>query len=168
MDTNEPTQPEPADDMPEDTPAQPEIKLEISGQQALDALRHVVNEVGPQHVYQTPAPELGSCVYAWPVNGDLKPQCIIGYALAHLGIPLQLIHDLGNDMNIHGLAVKLSAHGYRLTPAALTIFRTAQYVQDAILVPGTQEPTPEVAERCTWGKALAAAERVAERYPEIT
>jgi hypothetical protein len=145
-----------------DSADNPAPTLTITGHMAIDALRHVVHQHGPDHLYQSPDPSLESCVYAWknPETGDLEPRCIVAWALHHLGVPLDVLYDAGNFVNIIGLVPELERRGYHLTDEAVLILKAAQLVQDNVVgVPLTEELKAE----STWGKALHAAEKVAAR-----
>lgn len=143
-----------------------EALLTVTGDDAINALRHVVAEKGPAHVYTPPVPKQTSCVYVWEIDGELKPQCIVGCALHYLGVPLEAMSgDVLNYTSACGLARKLRYDGrYVIHQRAVEIFRAAQIVQDAALPlvnececdMCTAAPRPPV--DVTWGKALADAE----------
>jgi hypothetical protein len=165
----------PADNTP-DTPSDdvPVRILEITGADALKALRHVVAEKGPDHYYTPPVEGHSSCVYVWPNSktDELEPHCIVGYALHHLNVPLELIATSGfNMVNIQGLAANLRHEGYVILGDAIVIFRAAQSIQDAAMrdpamtgcgCDSCKEYTNRpAATEANWGKALEMAERTA-------
>jgi hypothetical protein len=139
------------------------VKMTITVEDALRALRHVVAEKGPDHVYKPPADDHTSCVYAWTINGELCPVCIVGCALHYLGVPLGLMYDPCNNVAIAALAHKLTTDGYSFDQDAVEVLRAAQMVQDSAM----RGPSYCDCEVCTeaeskvdpsWGAALAAAE----------
>jgi len=137
--------------------------LTITDEDALRGLRHAVSVKGPDHVYTPPVAGHTACVYVWELDGQLSPQCIVGFALHHLGVPLELMHATGcNDINIGGLAGRLLKHGYVFQESSIDILRAAQVVQDwAMRV--LDFCTCDVCRQqdATWGAALAAAEELA-------
>jgi hypothetical protein len=145
--------------------------LTITDSDALKALRHVVAEKGPDHVYRAPVKGQTSCVYVWEVDGELKPQCIVGCALHYLGVPLEVMAQEGcNEINAWALASKISPQ-YVIENRAVDIFRAAQLVQDSALKTGctcslcTEAAKAANDDKATWGVALLAAEKWAAMYP---
>jgi len=143
-----------------------EAVLTITVDDALRALRAVVAEKGPDYVYKPPAGgPTGTCVYAWRVDGQLQPQCIVGYALHHLGVPLPLIAGAGCDaIKVVALAGRLAQVGYIITTDAAFVLRSAQIVQDQVLRFDAPPPNCDA----TWGAALRAAEKAAATIPGET
>lgn len=144
--------------------------LTITDSDALKALRHVVAEKGPDHIYRPPVKGQTSCVYVWEVDGELKPQCIVGCALHYLGVPLEVMAQAGcNEINAWALASKIAPQ-YAIEPRAVDILRAAQLVQDSALKTGcTCSICTDAAnasdDNATWGVALLAAEKWAAMYP---
>jgi hypothetical protein len=138
--------------------------LTITCDDALEALRAVVAEKGEDFSYQPPADgPKGTCVYVWKIDDELQPLCIVGCALARLGIPLGLMADAEfNSINVHALAGRLAQHGYIIEEEAQLLFRSAQIVQDAAMIGKADADCG--CESCqekrdaTWGAALRRAE----------
>jgi len=63
----------------------PTLTLTERDQQFIDAIRAVVAEAGPAHVYD----RIGSCRYV----RDGKPDCLIGRALARIGVSVERLAD---------------------------------------------------------------------------
>lgn len=86
-------------------------RLEATNEELVQALRHVVAERGPDFVYpkdwKKPNSSDGgfTCQYVRP-DGE-GPACIIGAALAHLGVPLPALADFEGD----GAGIVLSKLG---------------------------------------------------------
>lgn len=118
----------------------------------LRGLRFARDARGPDYVYQNPDPDPDAgprFVYTARIDGELSPACIVGYALHHLGVPLEcLSHPALNDARVPRLTSYLAERGYRLTVAAHLVLGAAQNVQD---------------DRVTWGEAVAAAENEDKR-----
>lgn len=131
--------------------------ITIEGLDALYALRAVVADKGADHVYERAADDGPfTCLYVQETDGELCPQCIVGHALHHLGVPLHLMAGDVNDENVETLAPHLCLHGYQLTDGATEVLQAAQIVQDSVL--GLHRNSPEMA---NWGAALKAAEKAA-------
>lgn len=126
---------------------------------ALRGLRHAVDLKGRDYIYEAPDPDVPTCVYAWrdPDTHQLVPSCVVGHALHHLGVPLNLMYECGNEEQVHSLVDRLLLKlGVEVvTPAALECFREAQRVQDAAL-DGFDTEGNRI-EDCSWGAALDAA-----------
>lgn len=121
------------------------MKVTIEGADAIRGLRHAVATRGASYVYQAPGPGADVCVYAWPDDtGTIAPSCIVGMALEHLGVPLDLIIAQGNAETIPGVARGLSLYGYVFSHPAIAVLHVAQLAQD---------------KRRDWGQALDAAEK---------
>lgn len=137
--------------------------MEINTIHAIEALRSVVAETGADHTYQPPpdAPT-DTCVYVWEANGQPQPICIIGKALARVGIPPELMAqpERINTQTIGGLVAHLRQHGYDFTMGAVCTLRAAQVVQDRAIGTNPLEDPP------TWGAALAAAETQAAKWAD--
>jgi len=128
---------------------------------ALNGLRQAVSGKGAPYVYQWT-----QCMYTDEVDGTLEPRCMVGYALAALGIPLQLVAKLGNKASIAELAQRLREHGYSFTSQAVEVLNIAQLIQDgAAFVWISKTPDGEIFSTLmpgaarTWGTALDAAQR---------
>jgi hypothetical protein len=106
----------------------------------VSGLRRAVSGKGAPYTY----PSGHVCVYATKTSDGFDPQCLVGYALATLGVPLRLMFELGNQANAIFLASALSEHGFDLTPRAVQLLTVAQRIQD---------------KGRSWGAALAAVER---------
>lgn len=135
--------------------------ITFTEQDALNGLRQAVSGRGASYVYPQ-----GRCIYVTAMNGDLEPSCMVGYALASMGVPLRLIYESFCNTNAFpSLAMYLNHnHGYHFTPGAIKVLNAAQVVQDK----GTSlcwcpTCTAESARGSTWGEALAAAVAVAQR-----
>lgn len=145
------------------------VHMTITPDDALRALRAVVAEKGADYVYKSPAEgPTGTCVYVWDVAGQLQPQCIVGCALHHLGVPLELMaQGETNSINVHALAANLAQKGYVIEPDAQLIFRSAQIVQDSALLRKSAEfcgcESCQEKGDATWGAALARAEEWAAK-----
>jgi len=66
----------------------------------------------------------GRCIYVTDVYGtsELKPSCIVGYALGCMGVPLRLIYESGcNAQAVGALASRLVHHGYNFTTGAMNV-----------------------------------------------
>jgi hypothetical protein len=138
-------------------------RLVIDVDDALRGLREARDEKGADYIYQKPDPSHNVCVYCWEIDGQMQPRCIVGVALAKLGVPPKLMYQLANDLSIHALAECLRHRGYNITTDAVYVMRAAQCVQDAALGEESRRPPDE---KVTWGAAVAAAEREAERLKE--
>lgn len=136
---------------------------------ALCGLRAAVAEKGADYKYEPPAggPQY-ACVYVWETDGTLAPRCIVGYALHHMGVPLELLRTPmsngtaecgsdGPDEDVRYLAQRLQPHGYVLTEGAVRVLQAAQNVQDEVFTFLVYDNTRDV----TWGAALKAAEEAA-------
>lgn len=124
---------------------------------ALNGLRQAVAARGESYIY--PA---GRCIYVTDVYGtsELKPSCIVGYALGCMGVPLRLIYESGCNAQVVGaLASRLVHHGYNFTTGAMNVLVAAQSVQDK--APLCMCADCAAAGRHTWGEALATALMVA-------
>ena len=109
---------------------------------AIQGLRWAVAQRGADFIYRVVA---DSCTYT-RVNddGDLCPDCGVGVALAHLGVPLAVLADA--DLSPGGSAVvTITLAGYELEPRTRAVFAAFQLRQDQGL---------------EWGQALTAAELV--------
>lgn len=132
----------------------------IGAGDALEALRAVVTDKGTDYIYRNPPgdPDLKRCVNAWEVDGVLKPLCIVGCALHHLGVPVELLAQRPS-FGVYMLADYLGRHGYTITPGACAVFRAAQAVQDAVNIPHSPHHHDP-----TWGNALRHAEQEATQW----
>lgn len=131
----------------------------IDKEDALNGLRAAVATKGADYVYESPPLNDGlyMCLYVQEIDGELHPRCIIGYALHHLGVPLQVLAAAdNNNENVRELAHRLRDHGYQLTDDAIEVLQAAQIEQDSAM--GHNFGSPE---KANWGAALAAAEKVA-------
>ena len=120
--------------------------VELTTTNILAALEAVVAERGADYVYPDELRgDVGQCLYA--VDG--KPACIVGAALAHFGVPVNVLAVF--ETSAATLTYELGELGHvhedddQWATAALV---RAQFVQDG-------DP-PERAPG-TWGEALAAA-----------
>ena len=119
--------------------------ISITKPQALRALREAVALKGADFTYEMVN---RGCVYT--ENG--QPSCIVGHALASLGVPIETLELIDNvdreytdsDM-VSAYEDVLKPNGIRIGPKALEVLREAQEQQDAGL---------------TWGYALEQAEAV--------
>lgn len=124
--------------------------LTIDRADAIRGLRAAVANKGSYYVYrQRPMYVMRN------EDGSLTGACIVGCALAALGVPLELMFHGYNHGSAGILAMDLRRKGVHITDDALACFYAAQAIQDrgcdATFFVG---PT-------SWGAALAAAERVA-------
>ena len=114
----------------------------IGRKETLDALRGVVEKFGPDTTYSDVFRDATGEEYGWDgcryATDDGKPLCIVGQALAVLGLPFP-------EGNPNGGVVTYLENYYpdRFTLQAFHVLGRAQYVQDQ----GGQ-----------WGDALRAAE----------
>ena len=114
----------------------------IDGRRALELLIDVVDQYGPETVYEkVPLPDGdgNGCVYVY--LGE--PSCLVGHALVRAGAPI-------SGLNISSPAALLDSHFPSIGSAAARVFQAAQDKQD----------TGE-----TWGDALDAAR---EEYERLT
>jgi hypothetical protein len=125
----------------------------IDQDSALEGLRHAVATKGPHHV-------AGELLYVTSdiKTGKLKPCCMIGTALAFIGIPLEVLSQpCVNTARIDSIVPDLLRADVTLTPAAVACFEAAQQVQDGLDSDGINYGGPDM-----WGAALKAAERAAK------
>jgi hypothetical protein len=77
------------------------------------------------------------------------------------------MYDYCNRINAGGTARVLADYGYVIEYDAVSVFREAQYVQDAALAPPSSCTCPACQQLTTpdssWGAALARAEEWAQR-----
>lgn len=142
-------------------PAEPRLVINVDD--ALRGLREARDEKGADYIYQKPDPSHTTCVYCWEIDGQVQPQCIVGYALAKLGVPPELMYELANEVSAYALAEKLRPRGYHITRTAVFVLRAAQCVQDAAVGTGERPPDNQI----NWGAAVAAAESEAERWKQL-
>ncbi len=127
------------------------ITKRVTLDDALDALRKAVAEKGEDYIYGS---ENKHCLYAEFVNGEPTPRCIVGYALAYLGVPLSYLAQPSiQRMSAHRLLRDLLTAGYAFEADASSALAGAQRVQDCSF--GDNPPPSKVG----WGAALAYAER---------
>lgn len=116
----------------------------ISGDRALGLLELAVVEKGSDHIYDSG--EYGTCrnVHV-DEDGNKTPGCIVGHAVFYLVGDIDKVWPYGpvngNILN------SLEDAGYKLSPEAYTVFKTAQFVQDS---------------RYPWGAAITAARGIME------
>lgn len=117
--------------------------IEITADNAIEALRHVVQEQGGDYRYERP--NGGPCLY---VHND-QPSCGVGRALAKLNVPLSVLQamDTGNGDG-GGLAARamvpfLENHDVNVAWSARDLFEDFQRLQD---------------NGATWAAALEQAE----------
>lgn len=125
--------------------------ITINETQALEALKHIVEEKGADFRYQ-----ILPCKYA--VDG--VPSCGVGQALAHLGVPLPTVIALdtantGTSLAARAMRPFLKSENVDLTSGAAEVLEAFQSVQDY----GSRNET------ATWGAALANA---TERFNKLT
>lgn len=130
--------------------------IEINAQRAVELLREVVAEKGADHVI----PSGAGCLYYLrggdPIRGGAVPSCIVGHALAKLGVDLadavggRNSTPIFHDVLLGTLREKAGVH---LSPEAVQVWYIAQKRQD---------------ERETWGVALEHAEHTAASFAETT
>jgi hypothetical protein len=137
----------------------PPFTTRVTLDDALTAVRKAVDEKGADYVYGA---EHDFCIYAEQVEGVAQPRCIVGHALAYLGVPLSF---LANPELIHitarGLPGELAKIGYRVEPEAIGVLDQAQNVQDQSVSMKNNDEREEAWREQTWGAALAAAENAA-------
>lgn len=109
---------------------------------ALRGLRHAVDLQGPG--YRSPDRRYTT---RNGVTGALVPCCIVGTALAHLGVSLSAMVACGNSQVIGIITLGLRHYGVEITPEAENILTEAQLVQD-----------DHQGADSRWGAALRAAE----------
>lgn len=124
----------------------------LTAEQAIEGLRGVVAEFGPNYVYP-PAAENMYCQY-WhgnPDGGDLyakdEPGCIVGQVLHRLGWSKEDLQEANSCGAINPDWVHLY-FADRIEDSAMAVFWAAQRLQDG------GKP---------WGEALAAAEEAYSR-----
>lgn len=120
----------------------------VTASKAIEALRHVVSSTpgGFDFVY-TPPSDKDMCVYV----RDGVPSCLVGQALAYLGVSIDVLEGLDTACEGKSASADVLAVYYLTTDTAGRVLQTAQSVQDR------QEP---------WGKALEAAERYFSTIPK--
>lgn len=122
--------------------------ITFTEQDALNGLRQAAGGRGASYIYPG-----ARCVYVdADVNGTLEPACMVGYALACMGVPLRLIYESLHNAKAFGSLANWLAnnHGYHFTTGAIKVLMAAQAAQDGSLVSGAVY-------RNTWGEALVAA-----------
>lgn len=121
--------------------------MEITLSKALDALRHIVQEAGSDHIYQRP--ERG-CVY---VHED-QPSCGVSKALAHLGVPVPVLTTL-DTAAVFDDPARIDSYPARriLAEAGFEISDSAAWALDQF------QRQQDVGS--TWGTALRYAETIA-------
>jgi hypothetical protein len=137
------------------------MTINIDGQRAVDLLRKVVPLKGEDYVYDTHSTG-GDCVY---LTYDLKPSCVVGYALLEAGVSRDVLYRIDHDgvdyhdpetgeeyhvgdtgIDSHELGYYLEENEVHLTEDAQAILGAAQRAQD---------------NGETWGRALWRAEHIA-------
>lgn len=130
--------------------------INITPQDVLTQLRGIVAEYGEEYVYEhKPLYPLSSptCNYVDGEGGD----CIVGHYLLRKGVPIERLVQAdnaggGTGLSASDLLARLIAEGVVVADvASIDMLAEAQYVQDS---------------RKTWGKALAAAERVLKAHED--
>lgn len=136
--------------------------ITFTEQDALNGLRQAATGRGASYTYPS-----FRCVYVDNVNGALEPSCMVGYALACMGVPLRLVYESGcNPSSIHQLSRWLSCFGYHFNDEAIAVLGAAQEVQDrgaSFAGCGCMVCVAVAARGNTWGDALAAAVSVSQR-----
>lgn len=92
---------------------------------ALRGLRYAVNLKGPGH--HSPGRRYAVADYA---AGTLAPCCMVGTALAHLGVAPSVMAACGNSRTIGVIALSLRYSGIEITPQAVRLLAEAQQIQD--------------------------------------
>jgi hypothetical protein len=114
----------------------------LDARETLALLKNVVNEYGPDHIYERNFTNASGCVYA--ENG--RPSCLVGIVLHRSGrFALDNLIALDEDSYGTGSAACAIVLAFpdRLTNGAAAVLQAAQSEQD--------EGKP-------WGEALSAAE----------
>jgi hypothetical protein len=122
------------------------VTLHIKPQEALAALREVVEDAGRDHV-DVNAGETSGCKYV-RIGGDV-PECIVGRVLHHMGVEISVLRQMDLDdepvIETGGSAI-LSHHEVSMDHRARILLATAQGLQD---------------KGKNWGATLDEVERVA-------
>lgn len=123
------------------------MTLHIKPQEALAALREVVQRVGRDHV-DVNAGKTSGCKYV-RIGGDV-PECIVGRVLHRMGVEISVLRQMDADdepvIETGGSAI-LSHNEVSMDHRARTLLATAQGLQD---------------KGKTWGEALDEVERIAQ------
>lgn len=114
----------------------------ITNETAMQALRDVVAEVGPDYTY--PDSERDDLYHACRYVADGKASCIVGRALHKMGVPLEVLAE------------------HELSSAEMVI---RELIDDGVIESNESEWATQYAfaqiaqdQRKTWGKALQEAE----------
>ena len=118
------------------------IMIRVRAEQALEALREVVQEKGLDYKYVSPGK--GVCAYVHEIDGGNVPGCLIGHVMLRQGWASEAVLLESNEETVNALVEK---NDLDFSTAAVELLREAQAVQD---------------EFQTWGEALAAAEKYLE------
>jgi len=114
--------------------------------ETLGVLRYVVQQKGPQHVYQRHQEVGYVCLYYDRAAGC--PSCLVGHVLEQLGFPPP-------PASIEGRAVRTIIDGVALTD--FEAYWTEKFTSRAIHLLAVAQDSQDGGE--TWGEALERAER---------
>jgi hypothetical protein len=126
------------------------VTLHIKPQEALAALREVVEDAGRDHV-DVNAGATSGCKYV----ASAVPECIVGRVLHRMGVEIEVLRQMDADdepvIETGGSAI-LSHHEVSMDHRARTLLATAQSLQD---------------KGKDWGEALDEVERIARSLAVI-
>jgi hypothetical protein len=150
----------PQSPVPDSDTGDPVVARVITLEDALRGLRLAVAEKGPGYVY---ADQHDFCRYAEETGGGVEPRCIVGSALAHLGVPVSFLARTELEhVTAKGLPIELLNIGIQVDVLARDVLYAAQDVQDQSVGMKNDGDPEDVWRQNTWGAALAAAEQAAQ------
>ena len=100
----------------------------VDARRALELLTDLVDQYGPEYVYEGPLIDLGDHRYMhcqYQVEG--QPSCAVGHVLARAGVEQTILADLDTRMVS---PTNFAAEGLDLTPEAELLLSEFQFMQD--------------------------------------